>query len=217
VAFGRAWLAGAPRVFVALGRHNALLLKLVLAGGEPPQACWRGTSALHMAASAGYVDDVELLLAAGARPDGLLDDAGGSPLLTALSAGHYGIAETLLAHGADPRIVADGGRTGLHALALPLVAPGQALRADVPARQRALAERLIVAGVPVDARMTVRRTTPLMIAASAGDGEMVQLLLDHGADPGLRNVDGLSAADLAEHRSHPGLAALLRAWLGPAR
>ncbi|MGN6529028.1 MAG: hypothetical protein ACTHL8_21760 [Burkholderiaceae bacterium] len=75
----------------------------------------------------------------------------------------------------------DGDRTGSHAAALPTAAPGRAVRADVPARQRALAERLIV------------------------------------ADPGLRDVDGLSAADLAEHRSHPELAALLRAWLGPAR
>ncbi|MBY0412308.1 MAG: ankyrin repeat domain-containing protein, partial [Burkholderiaceae bacterium] len=40
-------------------------------------------------------------------------------------------------------------------------------------------------------------TTPLMMAAQYGSSAVVQLLLQEGADPGLRNQLGLSAADFA--------------------
>jgi uncharacterized protein len=40
-------------------------------------------------------------------------------------------------------------------------------------------------------------TTPLMMAAQYGSGEAVQLLLDEGADPTIKNQLGLTAADFA--------------------
>ena len=39
--------------------------------------------------------------------------------------------------------------------------------------------------------------TPLMVAASIGDGEMVRLLLQHGADPALQAPGGMTALDFA--------------------
>ena len=41
-------------------------------------------------------------------------------------------------------------------------------------------------------------STPLMMAAMYGPSGLVQLLLDEGADPTLRNQIGLSAIDFAQ-------------------
>jgi ankyrin repeat protein len=53
------------------------------------------------------------------------------------------------------------------------------------------------------------KTTPLMMAASYGTVEAVKLLLDAGADPTLKNVQGLSAIDFAQRSSRKDVADLI--------
>ena len=48
--------------------------------------------------------------------------------------------------------------------------------------------------------------TALMAAASAGQQDAVALLLEHGADPALRDPAGRTAADLATEAGHADLA-----------
>ena len=48
--------------------------------------------------------------------------------------------------------------------------------------------------------------TALMAAASAGQQDAVALLLEHGADPALRDPAGRTAADLATEAGHSDLA-----------
>ncbi|RYJ03360.1 MAG: ankyrin repeat domain-containing protein [Acetobacteraceae bacterium] len=48
--------------------------------------------------------------------------------------------------------------------------------------------------------------TALMAAASAGHQDAVALLLEHGADPALRDPAGRTAADLATEAGHADLA-----------
>ena len=55
-----------------------------------------------------------------------------------------------------------------------------------------------------------KEQTPLMLAADRGDGAIVRLLVDAGADRRLRDPQGLSAADHAERAGHPELLPLLR-------
>jgi ankyrin repeat protein len=49
--------------------------------------------------------------------------------------------------------------------------------------------------------------TPLMMAAREAQPGMVRLLLEAGADPALRNMEGLSAAQIAERAGQAGIAA----------
>jgi ankyrin repeat protein len=69
-------------------------------------------------------------------------------------------------------------------------------------------EALVKAGAAVNERQS-GGFTPLMSAAQNGDTEVARLLLAHGADPSLKDDQGLSAADHARTAGHPEIAALL--------
>lgn len=56
-------------------------------------------------------------------------------------------------------------------------------------------------------------TTPLMMAARYGSPAAVQLLLQAGADPLLRNVQGLSAIDFAQQVNRQDVAELIAAFV----
>lgn len=57
------------------------------------------------------------------------------------------------------------------------------------------------------------KTTPLMMAAYYGTPEAVKLLLESGADATLRNQQGLTAFDFAEHGNRKEAAGLISAAL----
>ncbi|RZI78151.1 MAG: ankyrin repeat domain-containing protein [Variovorax sp.] len=54
-------------------------------------------------------------------------------------------------------------------------------------------------------------TTPLMMAAMYGSTESVKLLLDEGADPMMKNEQGMTAADFARRANRGDAAALIGA------
>jgi len=64
-------------------------------------------------------------------------------------------------------------------------------------RSRQLARLLLDAGADVN-RQGAGGFTALHTAAQSGDVELVKLLLEHGADPGLRASDGRRAVDQAQ-------------------
>jgi len=73
-----------------------------------------GRNALTLAAQAGHLKIVELLLRAGAWVDPFEDyDRFMTPLMYAARAGHGEVVECLLAHGADPTL--HGGAGGMTA------------------------------------------------------------------------------------------------------
>jgi uncharacterized protein len=59
-----------------------------------------------------------------------------------------------------------------------------------------IAEYLIANGAIVDS-MSPGNTTPLMMAVQSGNEQLIKLLLDKGADLKIRNVNGLTAIDIA--------------------
>lgn len=61
------------------------------------------------------------------------------------------------------------------------------------------------------------KTTPLMMAAHYGTTAAVRLLLDAGADPSLRNMQGLSAIDFAQRAGRTEVADMIAAAIRGAQ
>lgn len=61
----------------------------------------------------------------------------------------------------------------------------------------AAVRELLLAGASTSARNATYNQTPLHVACSRNHGEVVSLLLDHGADPNVGDKDGLTARDVA--------------------
>lgn len=61
------------------------------------------------------------------------------------------------------------------------------------------------------------KTTPLMMAASYGTPAAVKLLLDAGADPSLRNMQGLSAIDFAQRTGRTDVVEMIAAAVRAAQ
>ena len=80
--------------------------------------------------------------------------------------------------------------------------------------QTVLVKRFLEAGLDVNAR-DMQRQTALHQAAQAGHGDVVRLLLAHGANPAFTDVSGSTALALAEKRKAEEVAKLLRA--GPPK
>ncbi|XP_047554417.1 ankyrin repeat and LEM domain-containing protein 1 isoform X5 [Lutra lutra] len=106
--------------------------------------------------------------------------------------------EELLSRGADPNLLLADGAAAVH-----LAARARHLRG-----LRCL-EALLSRGGDANAR-SVEALTPLHVAAAWGCRRGLELLLGHGADPALRDQDGLWPLDLAEQQGHQDCAGLLR-------
>ena len=183
---------------------------------------------LIAAAHHGFADRVRLLLAHGVDPAGIGTQhpayGGRSPIDEAALVGHLEIVDLLAAAGAQlsgdevARFVSTcmaGDRT--HALQLrsadPTLVeraiarwPDQLIRAAEKDSMAAV-ELLIELGFDVNARS---RTAPLHEAARHGNVEIIRLLLEHGADPNVRDGEfGATPAGWAEHHGMTGAEALL--------
>uniref|UniRef100_A0A452R7K6 Ankyrin repeat and LEM domain containing 1 n=1 Tax=Ursus americanus TaxID=9643 RepID=A0A452R7K6_URSAM len=106
--------------------------------------------------------------------------------------------EELLNRGADPNLLLADGAAALH------LAAG----ARHPRGLRCL-EVLLRRGGDANAR-SVEALTPLHVAAAWGCRRGLELLLGHGADPALRDQDGLRPLDLAKQQGHQDCARVLR-------
>jgi uncharacterized protein len=174
-----------------------------------------GFTALMYAARGGAVDSVRALA------DGHADLNRGDPdgvtaLILSIINAHYDVAALLLECGADPKVADSTGMTPLYAAVdmntlqfmhgRPSVRPSGGLSAvDV-------AKLLLDRGADPNAALkgpVLQRhnnaplqtlgegTTPLMRAAKSGDVVLMRLLLDHGADPKLRQKNNNTLLILA--------------------
>ncbi|MFP8778010.1 ankyrin repeat domain-containing protein [Hydrogenophaga sp. RWCD_12] len=132
----------------------------------------------------------------------LRNEAGESPLMIAAIKGHLEIAKSLIRRGAE---VNKPGWTPLHYAA-------SRPEPDSLEMVRLLLERHAY----IDAE-SPNKTTPLMMAAMYGHPDVVRLLVEEGADPSLRNQQGLTAVDFARRADRQDLADLIAARLRNVR
>ena len=116
---------------------------------------------------------------------------GESPLMLAAIKGHFDLAQKMVKKGAD---INKTGWTPLHYAA----STGQLKMIGFLLEQNAY----------IDAE-SPNGTTPLMMASLYASPESVQLLLDQGADPLLKNEQGLTALQFAERGKRVDAVALL--------
>lgn len=202
------------------GRFDACDL-LRSRGADCSKTDQHGTTALHFAAKADAPDVVRSLLAAGLPVDGR-DDFGRTPLFAAAEFDACAAADALLSAGADARAATQVSSEPVHQ-----ASSLQMLRllsekggADIEAIDgcgewplKSFAERndlaavawLLSRGAAVDRTST--GATALHAAVQVDAREAMQLLLDAGADPNARDVDGWTPLFFAQSRE---VIALLR-------
>lgn len=150
-----------------------------------------GATALLVATHANHVEAARALIEAGADVNAK-DNINDSPYLYAGARGHLEILKMTLANGADLKSTNRYGGTAL-----------------IPASERGHVETvktLIAAGVKVD-HVNKLNWTALLEAIILSDGgpkhvQIVQLLVDAGADVNLADGDGMSPLAHARARGH---------------
>lgn len=171
--------AGGPLADAAMSRPDRVKARLA-AGDAPAGRDARGRCPLHLAAAAGSLTAVRLLLDAGA-PAEVADPAGRTPLHLAAGGGHVDVIRALLEGGASAETRTATGATPLIYAAAE--GRGEALRA------------LLRAGADPSAVDALGRSA-LHMAARIGDGASVALLRAAGA-VSAPDAEGLRPADHA--------------------
>jgi len=166
-----------------------------------------GLAALHFAVRENDIESVRVLVEAGADVN-QVSEFGWSPLLTATQNRFYQLGAWLLEHGANPDIANEGGWNPLY-----IATDNRNIEGgDYPTRKPdmdhlAYIKLLLAAGADPNLRMsssTETRTifthqwlreegaTPFLRAAQSSDLELMELLLEYGADPGINMLVGVT-------------------------
>lgn len=218
------------------GLHNAVsarqteCVRLLLTYKARPDVRLRDSedTPLHLAADAGEPEIARLLLAAGATIAATNKDQE-TPLLRAVHQGHTAVVRLLLAHGASTAPAKHPAYSPLHRAAargrlevLELLLahgadvngadpedPVTPLHEAISAGQGAAARFLLARGAKVDAQCS-GGDTPLHWAVLNDRADLVELLLDHGAQVNLANKYGEVALLMTVQRNElPAIARLL--------
>jgi ankyrin repeat protein len=248
-----------PLLTATQNRYYALGAFLLEQGADPNSANKGGWTPLYIATDnrnieggdyptrrpdMDHLDYIRLLLARGADPNMRMQSStetrtifthqwlfedGATPFLRAAQSGDLELMKLLLEHGADAAIPTEHNVTPL------MVAAGigwvEGVTHEWSPEQTLEAIRLLLElGADANARETLDGRTALMGAAHKGRNDVVQLLVDHGADLAVRDIgsrdsihalagvtwqaidyaDGLVRVGVQSAIAHPETAALLR-------
>jgi len=125
----------------------------------------------------------------------LTNEAGETPLMLAAITKRLDVAQALIDRGAE---VNRPGWSALHYAATSGWSP--------------MIRLLLENSAYIDAEAP-NGNTPLMMAAQFAPALATKLLLEEGADPNLKNHDGLTALDLAQQKGNPEAARFIQVYL----
>ena len=225
---------GATPLWTAGQNGSAVMVRrLLTAGANPNLALLAGETPLMVAARAGAPDVVDLLLTHGAEVDAH-GARGQTALMWAVAQHHPAVVDVLLAHGADIRARSD---VWSQMMAVPPHGQPEYNRRTPHGGNTALmfaarvgdvasARQLVEAGANVD-DTDARGVSATALAAHAGFGDLVELLLENGADPNaaaagfgalhpaVMRRDIRMVGALLDHGADPN--AVLLTWTSPRR
>ncbi len=178
------WQGQTALMWAVAEKHAEVVQALLDHGADVGARTKRDSTPLLFAAQQGDVDSARLLLDAGASVNAAPPD-GMNPLLVASTSGHAALTAFLLDQGADPNAANDSGYTALHYAA---------------SRRNALdlVQSLLEHGADPNARIARYRarggvsmigSTPLLLAAQAGNVDTMRALADAGADTSLTTTE----------------------------
>lgn len=219
------------------GHHEVVALLLAHSGGAEINVMDdRGQTPLHLAAGNGRVEVVQQLLGQDEIDCRLQSQGGFNALHWAAQGGHGEVVAALLAHkeGVDVNAVTDLGATPLvlaagaghvqvvrQLLELDEVDCGWKLAGGLSALHYAahagyeeVVVELLRYGKGVDVNeVTEIGSTPLHLAATFGQPEVVRVLLDQdGIEYDLKDVNGATPLDVAMQNGHQRVVEVLQSW-----
>jgi ankyrin repeat protein len=183
----------------------AVAKALIAAGARIEGDSGDSETPLITAASYGDAEVARVLIEAGADLEvRAADDSGGVPggtaLLHAAVFGMTDVLDVLVAAGAPVHSIEEAAAAGdVHGWLdedTPLDSRVRALVMAADHQRLDVIDALVAAGTPVDAVDPAFGGQPLRQAAGNGRPASVRRLLDHGADPTLRDADGRTALEL---------------------
>lgn len=180
---------GATALSVAQDNGNQDIANLLLHGGAKEVLSYKGlglNDALIMAASHGDAKEVLESLESGADPDAA-SRTGVTPLLAAVYGGNVEAVRTVVERGAHINRIPRGYRSWTWT------------GARIPLGHQALAKAASLGD------------TALVLAAQLGHADIVSVLLEHGADPNLANLEGDTPLSVAAEQGHDKIVAMLLA------
>jgi ankyrin repeat protein len=164
-----------------------------------PPALLAKNNALLQSVWDGDLDKVQLLLVKGADVN-FAGDKKRTPLMIAVYRRNLDLVEFLVSKGADVNARDGDGQTAL-------IYSCRQRKNATP--DNSIALFLLNNGADVNLRSTKKGFTALMIAAEAGNVELVQKLLEKGADPAIKDNFGVTAAFAAQKTGHQDVVDLL--------
>ncbi len=199
-----------PLIMASKNGNAALIAALLQAGADSNTATTDGMTPLMAAAAAGSVDAAAILLDHGADPNAKEAGHGQTALMFAAAENRGALISLLAARGADLKIATtvvklEAAKLDDNGNPIPVkkgdetITGGNSFMGGMTALLFAARDgnldavrALLQAGADINQVSGGEHSSPLVIAIANGHYEVGKFLLDHGANPNIANVDGLT-------------------------
>lgn len=181
------------------GENTEAVQSLLATNVSADQLDELGSPILIYASSMGNLEVVNLLLEAGAKPD-LMNRVGQTALSRAAYFGHVPVVELLLAYRADVN------QTDDHYQLSPLISAAAGGNATI-------GQLLIDRGADLDHQEGISGFTSLMMATAYSKEAFIKVLLDAGANPYIKTIEGMTLSDMVGYSNNPKIAEMVQEYL----